>query len=81
MFNFSRFCKRQFSALLQQVKALRSITFTFRCQSVVLVVCLRYHMLSYNVVFIKFPWKFNFLKLAVPHSGLLHLKPASVSLI
>jgi hypothetical protein len=75
--NFANVEIRQFFALLLQLIALRSITFTLRCQRVVLVVCLRCHVPSYNVVLMKFPWKFDFyllIQVAVPHSELLHLK-------
>jgi hypothetical protein len=54
--DFASVDNRQFFPFLMQVIALRSIKFTLRCQPVIPVVCLRCH-----VVFMKFPWKFNFL--------------------
>jgi hypothetical protein len=82
--DFASVDSRQFFAVLLQVITLRSFTFALRYQRFVLVISLRCHVLSYNVVFMKFPCKFNFyllIEVAVPHSERSHLKDASASLI
>lgn len=82
--DFASVDSHHFFARLLLVIVLRSITFTLRCQRVILVICLRCLVLSCNVVSMKFPLKFNFyllIQLAVARSELLHLKDVSVSLI
>ena len=82
--NFASVDSRQF---FYSFAAGYSITFNYiysQMSTFLLVICLRCHVLSYDVNFMKFPWKFNFyllIELAVPHSELLHLKAASASLI